>query len=175
MTEPGKAEEAQNLEINGWTIFAHPCFLEQFESLVKDVEALAQKLPNDYKKKNATKRLAAIAKLVWEDIPHDPEKAEYRQGTSLGEDHKHWFRAKFYQQYRLFFRYHKASRIIVLGWANDEETKRAYGSSTDAYKVFSKMLDVGQPPDDWDQLLAESTASSREWHEVFATTGDRRK
>ena len=32
-------------------------------------------------------------------------RPEYRQGGTLGDDRKHWFRAKFLQQYRLFFRY----------------------------------------------------------------------
>jgi toxin YhaV len=161
MTEEAKKAEAiQHLEINGWTIFAHPCFLGQFESLIEDVESLRQKLPNDYKKKNATKRLAAIAKLAWEEIPQDPEKAEYRQGDTLGGERKHWFRAKFFQQYRLFFRYHKASKIIIFGWVNDDATKRAYSSGTDAHKVFGKLLYKGQPPDVGDQLLAEASAAS---------------
>ncbi|MFF7062135.1 type II toxin-antitoxin system YhaV family toxin [Pseudomonas sp. NPDC008258] len=85
-------------------------------------------------------------------------KVEYRQGATLSVDHKHWFRAKFFQQYRLFFRYHTASRIIVLAWVNDDSTKRAYDSSEDAYKVFQKMLLTGHPPDDWDQLLRECGA-----------------
>jgi hypothetical protein len=34
-------------------------------------------------------------------------------------------RARFFQQYRLFFRYHRASRIIVYAWVNDEHAKRA--------------------------------------------------
>ncbi|CAG9196402.1 ribosome-dependent mRNA interferase toxin YhaV [Paraburkholderia sabiae] len=153
------------LKVNGWTIYAHPCFLDQFESLVKQVEALRRKLPNDFHKKNDAKRLAAIAKLAWEVIPDNPEKEEYRQGETLGDDRKHWFRAKFFQQYRLFFRYHKASRIIILAWVNDETTRRAYGSTTDAYKVFARMLNKGRPPDDWNTLLAE--ASSSDAHEVL--------
>lgn len=59
---------------NGWTLFAHPLFLDQLESL-------------------AVRR--------------------------------HWFRAKFFQQYRLFFRYHRAQRIIVYAWVNDEQTRCA--------------------------------------------------
>lgn len=149
-----------NLEVNGWTIYAHPCFLEQFETLVAEVEALQRKLPEEYVKKNATKRLAAIAKLAFEVIPQDPEKDEYRQGDTLGDGRKHWFRAKFFQQYRLFFRYHKASKVIILAWVNDDGTKRAYGSASDAYRVLGKMLDEGKPPDDWDQLLAEAKAAS---------------
>lgn len=64
------------LLINGWKIFAHPLFLEQVEELVAQVEYLRQKNPKDYKKKNATKRLAAIAKLAFEVIPQDPTRHE---------------------------------------------------------------------------------------------------
>ena len=78
----------------------------------------------------------------------------------MGGDHRHWFRAKFFQQYRLFFRYHAPSQMIVLAWVNDEDSKRAYESSDDAYRVFRKMLESGHPPDDWDQLLAEAQSST---------------
>ena len=123
------------------------------------VERLRCKIPQDYKKKNATKRLAAIAKLAFDIIPQDPTRNEYRQGATLGDDYKHWFRAKFFQQYRLFFRYHQKSKIILLVWVNDENAKRAYESHTDAYRVFRKMLASGHPPDDWNDLLAEAKSA----------------
>lgn len=146
------------MQINGWTVFAHPLFLAQLETLTRQVESLKQKDPTGYVKKNAAKRLEAITKLAFDVIPQDPSRPEYRQGSSLGETHKHWFRAKFFQQYRLFFRYHAASKVIVLAWVNDEDTKRAYGSDEDAYRVFRKMLESGHPPDDWPTLLAEAMA-----------------
>ena len=144
------------LVVNGWTLFAHPLFLDQLEALVKQVNALRQKDPLGYVSKNASKRLAAIAKLTFEVIPQEPGRAEYRQGNTLGEEHKHWFRAKFFQQYRLFFRYHMESRIIVYAWVNDEATKRAYESGDDAYRVFRKMLENGYLPDDWQALLGQA-------------------
>ena len=144
----------QPLLINGWNIFAHSLFLKQFEELLAQVEHLRQKYPKDYKRKNATKRLAAIAKLAFDIIPQEPTRSDYRQGTT-GDDYKHWFRAKFFQQYRLFFRYHQESKIIVFAWVNDQNSKRAYESNTDAYRVFKKMLD-GHPPDDWNALLEEA-------------------
>lgn len=146
------------LVIHGWTVFAHPLFLAQLDTLSAQVQTQMKKDPAGYTKKNAYKRLAAIKRLAFDVIPQDPSKADYRQGTTLGGDHKHWFRAKFFQQYRLFFRYHTPSRIIVLAWVNDESSKRAYDSSDDAYKVFQKMLLTGHPPDDWEQLLQESAA-----------------
>lgn len=144
------------LLVNGWTVFAHPLFLARLEANTRQAEGFARQDPVGFTKKNASKRLAAIAKLAFEVIPQDPSRAEYRQGNTLGEDHKHWFRAKFFQQYRLFFRYHASSKVIVYAWVNDEDTKRAYESSDDAYRVFRKMLECGQPPDDWNQLLAEA-------------------
>jgi len=33
---------------------------------------------------------------------------------------------------------------------------RAYESKSDAYRVFRRMLDGGNPPDDWESLLAEA-------------------
>lgn len=146
------------LVVHGWTIFAHPLFLAQIEALAHQVAALKRKDPVGYIKKNASKRLAAITKLAFDLIPQDPGRPEYRQGGTLGDDHKHWFRAKFFQQYRLFFRYHAPSKVIVFAWVNDEDTKRAYESSDDAYRVFRKMLESGHPPDDWSRLLAEARA-----------------
>ena len=149
------------LVVHGWTVFAHPLFLAQLEMLAQQVEALQQKDPVGYVKKNASKRLAAITKLAFDVIPQDPARPEYRQGNTLGDHHKHWFRAKFFQQYRLFFRYHAPSKVLVLAWVNDEDSKRAYESSDDSYRVFRKMLDAGHPPDDWTQLLAQARAEGQ--------------
>jgi len=149
------------LVVNGWTIFAHPLFLDTLEALTTQVAALQQKDPGGYINKNASKRLAAINKLAFEVIPQNPARPEYRQGATLGDDRKHWFRAKFFQQYRLFFRYHHESKIIVYAWVNDENTKRAYGSDTDAYQVFQRMLKSGNPPDDWLVLLDEAKRAGK--------------
>jgi toxin YhaV len=140
------------LVVNGWVIYVHPLFRSQVEALTRQVEGLRRKDPAGFRGRNASKRLAAINKLAFEIIPQDPGRPEYRQGAALGDDRKHWFRAKFFQQYRLFFRYHAKSRVIVFAWVNDETTKRAYESGDDAYVVFRRMLDSGNPPDDWDQL-----------------------
>ena len=148
--------ENKPLVVNGWPIFTHPLILDKYESLAAKVETLKAKDPSNYKKKSTTKRLAAIHKLAFEIIPKDPTIPEYRQGTTLGENHKHWFIAKFFQQYHLFFRFHSESKIIVLAWVNDEKTKRAYDGKSDAYRAFEKTLNNGNPPDDWSELIAEA-------------------
>lgn len=151
---------ATPLVVNGWSLFAHPLFLQQLEALALQVERLKAKEPTNYLQKNSAKRLAAITNLMLDLIPQDPARPEYRLGASLGNARKHWFRAKFYQQYRLFFRFHAAQRIIVFAWVNDEGTLRAYESDADAYLVFKKMLGKGNPPDDWATLLAQASGLS---------------
>lgn len=145
----------QPLVINGWKIYAHSLFLDQLEKLTVKVEKLKQKYPKSYQQKKPTKLLTAINKLAFEIIPQQPNHQKYRQGNTLGKDYRHWFRAKFFQQYRLFFRFHQESKIIVYVWVNDEKSKRAYDSHTNAYEVFKKMLNSGNPPDSWRKLLAE--------------------
>ncbi|MCK2046340.1 type II toxin-antitoxin system YhaV family toxin [Chromohalobacter moromii] len=156
------------LVINGWTIYAHPLFLAQVEALTDKVKRLQAKDPEGYRTKPATKRLAAIVKLALNDIPQDPSGPQYRQGNTLGTAHTHWQRAKFYQQYRLFFRYDLTSKTLIYAWVNDESTKRSYGSKHDAYAVFSKMLENGNPPDSWDDLWE---AASSEGEHIKALLG----
>ena len=164
------AGKSAPLLVNEWAVFAHPLFLAQLEALTLQVEALKQKDPIGYTKKNASKRLAAITKLAFGVIPQDPARPEYRQGNTIGEGNRHWFRAKFFQQYRLFFRYHAPSKVIVFAWVNDENSKRAYESNDDAYRIFRKMLESGHPPNEWDQLLAEARAEGSRLHQLYNST-----
>jgi toxin YhaV len=125
---------------------------------VKKVRELKAKHPDTYQEKPPTKRLAAINKLAFDVIPQDPASEKFRQGNTLGPQYRHWRRAKFFQQYRLFFRYNESSRIIILGWVNNENEKRAYGSKSDAYATFRKRLQAGDPPADWTDLMKEASA-----------------
>lgn len=145
------------LKVNGWTLLFHPLFEVQLEELTQRVEILQGKLGEEYKKHNDAKRLAAVYRLTTEVIPTDPADPKFRQGNTLGSDNRHWYRAKFFQQYRLFFRFDQGAKIIIYVWVNDDSTKRAYDSKTDAYRVFKKMLDSGNPPASWVDLLAAST------------------
>lgn len=149
------------LEVNGWQLFAHPLFLDQIEKLAGAVEKQRAKDPRGWRKSAIAKLLAAIRQLVFETIPQDPTRPEYRQGGTLGDARKHWFRAKFGGgRFRLFFRYSSSAKVIVFAWVNDENTLRTYGSKSDAYAVFRKMLDGGNPPDDWAALMLAASDPS---------------
>ena len=146
------------VQINGWTIYAHPLFLDQVQRLVGRLEQARKRDPAGFKRLRAAKLLSAILKIAFEIIPQDPSRTVYRQGDTLGPDHRHWLRVKFLPQYRLFFRYQGGdARIIILAWVNDDKSLRAFGSKTDAYAVFAKMLAAGHPPDSWEALKSAST------------------
>lgn len=144
--------------VNGWTLYAHPLFLGQLERLTEAVEKKAKKDPCGYSASADAKLLAALRKLVFETVPVDPARPEFRQGATLGSNRKHWFRAKFGGgRFRLFFRFSTSAKIIIYAWVNDQDTRRTYGAKTDAYAVFANMLDKGNPPEDWAVLVAAST------------------
>jgi toxin YhaV len=148
------------MQVGDWKVYAHPLFLDQLDALTLAVDRARRKDPTAYVNGRDAKMLAAVLKLAFEDIPADPAHKRFEQGETLGADRKHWRRAKFYQQYRLFFRFSTAAKVIVLAWVNDEQTKRAYGNRTDAYATFAKMLKSGHPPDDWNTLLKAAQAQS---------------
>jgi toxin YhaV len=142
--------------VNGWRLYVHPLFDQQFRQLVEQVEALAAKDPVGYKGQPAAKLLSTINRHIREIIPRDPAAAEFRQGKTLGSDNRHWFRAKFHERYRLFYRFSSKEKVIIYAWVNDERTLRKSGSRTDPYRVFRTMLEAGDPPNTMEQLLVRA-------------------
>lgn len=140
----------------GWLLLAHPHFEDQYAIWSKQVSELERRKPDSYRNDERTQRLAALEKLVFEIIPNNPQSPRYLLGNSLGEQNRSWRRAKFGSQYRVFFRFDARSKIIIYGWVNTSDTERAYGSKSDAYLVFSKMLESGHPPTSWDELIEQS-------------------
>lgn len=144
---------------NGWTLLCHPCFIAPLEKLVTAVEEDRRRHAVDWRRRDNAKLLAVLLDFVLNRVPTDPADKTFRQGSTLGDDRKHWFRAKFGNgRYRLFFRFDSRAKIIIYAWVNDERSLRTYGSRTDAYKVFREMLDQGNPPDSWDRPLDAAKA-----------------
>jgi toxin YhaV len=151
--------------VNGWRLFAHPEFTQQLERLSTQVEALAAKTPATYRDQPATKLLTTIQRYILEIIPRDPNAPEFRQGNTLGEGNRQWFRAKFHERYRLFFRFSSREKVIIYAWMNDENSLRKSGARTDPYALFRNMLAAGKPPSSMVQLRGSSK-------EILGTVGD---
>jgi toxin YhaV len=144
------------MEAHGWRLFVHPLFEAQLEGLAKRVGKLASADPGGYVSHPATKMLATINYYVRDAIPRNPNGPEFRQGNTLGPDNRHWFRAKFHGRYRLFYRFSTEHKIIVYAWVNDEGSLRKSRSKTDPYVVFKAMLESGDPPGSFAELLRNS-------------------
>ncbi|CSI50242.1 Toxin YhaV [Shigella sonnei] len=93
--------------VNGWALYAHPCFQETYDALVAEVETLKGKV-------------AVVHKVIEEHITVNPSSPAFRHGKSLGSGkNKDWSRVKFGAgRYRLFFRYSEKEKVIILGWMN---------------------------------------------------------
>ena len=144
------------MERHGWRLLFYTEFSRQRGRLKKAAERARRRNPQGFESNANVKLLRAVDRAVSEVIPQDPSRAEYRQGNTLGRDHRHWRRAKIGRRFRLFFRYDAKARVIVYIWMNDEGTLRSSGSRTDPYAVFARMLAQGNPPDDWASLIAGS-------------------
>jgi toxin YhaV len=138
---------------HGWWLFVHPLFQAQLEKLTKRVEKLASGDPAGYISHPATKMLATINHLIRDAVPRNPNAPEFRQGNTLGPGNRHWFRAKFHGRYRLFYRFSTEQKIIVYVWVHDEGSLRKSGSKTDPYARFKAMLESGDPPSSFKELL----------------------
>ena len=142
----------EQMIINRYTIYEHKCFTQQMDDLAEQVES--QKKAEKTAKSHEAKLLKRILDEI-DAIALAPDNKKYRLGQTMGSEYKHWRRAKIMGRYRLFFRYDSTSKIIILAWINDSDTKRTYGSKNDAYAVFKKMLGSGNPPSDWQALVNE--------------------
>lgn len=139
--------------VNGWTLLFHDAIIAQLGNLAEAAERARRVDPQGDRGNANVKLLAALAKLMFEVIPADPARPEYRLGNTLGTAYRHWFRAKFFNRLRLFFRYDSRARIIVYAWVNDERTLRQRGGRNDPYAVFGRTLASGNPPNDWAALV----------------------
>ena len=144
------------MQRHGWILLFHECIAEQLQKLHAAAERAQRNDPSGFERNANVKLFRALSQLILETVPSDPGRDEYRQGNTLGSAHRHWRRAKIGRRFRLFFRYDSRSKTIVFAWVNDEQTLRSAGSKSDPYAVFGKMLEKGNPPDDWGQLVATS-------------------
>jgi toxin YhaV len=142
--------------VNGWTLYTYPLFDEQLDRLIDKVRAAAKADPKTYQQQPAAKLLATIRLHMLERIPANPNAPAFRQGNTLGKDNRQWFRAKFHERYRLFFRFSTQHKVIIYAWVNDERTLRTQGAKDDPYALFEAMLKAGHPPASLDALLKAS-------------------
>ena len=128
------------MERHGWHLLFHECLVEQLQKLNAAAARAQAQDPKGWESNANVKLFNALSAFIFETVPSDPSRDEYRQGNTMGPVFRHWRRAKIGRRFRLFFRFDSKSRIIIFAWVNDEHSLRS----------------SGHPPDDWDALLAAS-------------------
>ena len=144
------------MQRGGWTLLFHECLIDQLRKLEAAIARAQRQDPAGFASNANVKLFDALSHLILNTIPGDPHREEYRQGNTMGTEFRHWRRAKVGRRFRLFFRFDSKSKIIIYAWVNDENTLRSSGSRSDPYAVFQRMLERGNPPNDWATLKAAS-------------------
>src|SRR5260370_34429633 len=92
------------ITVNGWSIYAHPLFIDEFEALLQEVERLRAADPIGYREKEKPKLLAAILKMAFEVIPQNPADRAFWQGNTLRPSYRPWHPGQFFVcRYSLYF------------------------------------------------------------------------
>jgi len=144
------------MQRHGWSLLFLDYLIEQLQTLKKAAERAEASDPSGFEANANVKLFRALSRLIFETVPGDPAREEYRLGNTLGTAYRHWRRAKIGRRFRLFFRYDSKAKVIIFAWVNDEHTLRSAGGKSDPYTIFQKRLESGNPPDDWDGPLAAS-------------------
>ena len=145
------------MQQNGWTLLFHDNLIEQMMKLRAAVLRAQESDPDGFASNANVKFFRALTRLIQDVVPSDPARDEYCQSNTMGPAWRHWRRAKLGRRYRLFFRYDSKAKVIVYAWVNDQQSLRSSGSKSDPYAVFGKMLDRGNPPDDWKALVEQAS------------------
>tara|TARA_Y100000815_G_C13248291_1_gene464510 strand:+ start:456 stop:968 length:513 start_codon:yes stop_codon:yes gene_type:complete len=145
----------------GWALYAHPVFLQRLKDIVAEVKRLMNADPDGFHHHPAYKFFEGVTGNILVTVPSNPAHPTFRQGGTLGRKYQHWFRVKKHNlppRYRLFFQFRSAApRTIIYAWLNDESSIRREGARNDVYEVFRGMLDAGDMPSAYADLMRASS------------------
>ena len=143
---------------HGWEIAFQPqLFARQYAELKAEVRRLKQELdPQTFAQHPQVKLLAAVMEGIKERIASDP----YASRFALSGPLRRYGRLKglgLPDRYRLFFRPFEAEgrRLLLILWLG---FPRKDGDRNDCYAVFSRLVQRGELPEDWESLQRELDA-----------------
>ncbi len=152
------------MRINGWTILFHPLFARQWQELLKSVELLKSRLPQqDFVRHPQVKLFKALTVGIENKIPQDPLASYFalkkplekynrlkKMGLPIGfADSTASLADASRHRYRLFFKVFPQEKAIIFLWLG---FPRKEGDKHDCYRVFSKMVERGQFPNQLQDL-----------------------
>ena len=128
------------IQRHGWNLLFHECLSEQLQKLHAADQRARQQGPQGFESNANVRLFAALPKLIFDEVPSDPNREEYRQGNTMGAAFRHWRRAKIGRRFRLFFRFDSKTRIIIFAGVNDENTLRSSGTLEQKKAVIERIL-----------------------------------
>lgn len=138
------------IEINGYLIYFHPLFYQQWLELVNRVKYLKEKLEREkFITHSDVKLLKALDQGIKEKIPNAPSASHFTLKKPL-QKYSRLKKMGLPSRYRLFFRVFKEANIIIILWLG---FPRKEGDKKDCYQVFSKMVINGNFPEDMSSFL----------------------
>lgn len=135
---------------NGWQIYFHPVFFQQWQELLNTVKKLKVKLdPDKFVTHPQVKLLKALDVGIKEKIPQEPLASHFALVGSL----RRFSRLKkmgLPSRYRLFFRVFPEQKTIIFLWLG---FPRKEGDQKDCYRVFEKLVKNGEFPQTMAELM----------------------
>lgn len=150
------------MKANGWDLCCTQLFQTMLDELEEEVTRLQQAHPENYQSHSQYKFLAAIYKILIQEVPVNPNSAKYVIRKQTLEKRKkarkavgNWYRAKSGRN-RIFFQFSEQVKMIIYAWMNDSGSIRKSGDKKDVYKVFKRLLDRNIIPQQFAALQKQS-------------------
>jgi len=138
------------IEKNGWKIYFHPLFYQQWQKLVNRVKYLKEILASEqFITHIDVKLLKALDLGIKDKIPAHPLASYF----SLKKPLQKYSRLKkmgLPSRYRLFFKVFKEANTIIILWLG---FPRKEGDKKDCYNVFAKLVKNGEFPESLETFL----------------------
>jgi len=103
-----------------WHLLFHEGLIEQLQKLETAASRAKAQDSVGFESNANVKLFNALSNLIFETIPNDPNRDEYRPGNTMGEAFRYRRRTKIGRRFRLFFRFVSKSRLIIFAcvhWA----------------------------------------------------------
>lgn len=150
---------------HGWSLYTHRAVMDELLRLVSHAQNLKKIDEKRFQTDRKVQILRKVIDYIYDIIPSDPFKAEYRIGKTMTPEYKNWRRAKKgLQRYRLYFLFQSEQNAtdrkkgnIAYAWLNNEKTLRKMSekSNMDAYAVMQNQLKRGRIPDQYCDLIKQ--------------------
>ena len=143
------------MQRHSWNLLFHDGLIEQLQKLQTAAQKAQTQDTQGFESNANVKLFNALAQLMLETVPSDPNRDEYRQGNTMGPAFRHWRRAKLGRRFRLFFRFDSKTRIIIFMAMMEAQTYLAKRQARADLNAFDAVMarTGGEPPREGDRIL----------------------